>query len=515
MAMTPRLELRQGQALVMTPQLQQAIKLLQLNNLELSAYVENELEQNPLLERDDDSREPGEAAESGADAEGAAEAVDGMEVDNLSGIDLTDNLAGGAGEEALDVDYDNVWNNDSASDGIGADPAAAATPAFDNWGSPGSGGFDDGESDLEQTLSEEISLRDHLLRQLSMDITDPAERVIGAYLVDAVDESGYIDPDIASVAEVLGCEVERVEAVLMRLQQFDPPGILARDLRECLALQLRDRDRLDPAMAALLDHLPLLGRHEYAELMRVCGVDAEDLRDMIGELKALNPKPASAFDHLTVQPVTPDIFMRPKAGGGWIIELNNDTLPRVLVNNQYLSQVSRTARNREDRHYINNCLQSANWLVKSLHQRATTILKVATEIVRQQERFFTHGIQNLRPLVLRDIAEAIEMHESTVSRVTSNKYMATPRGIYELKYFFTTSLSSSTGGDSHSSEWVRHRIKALCDEEPPAGVLSDDRITDMLRDEGVEIARRTVAKYRESLGIPSSMQRRRQKSARL
>ena len=509
MAISQRLELRTGQTLVMTPQLQQAIKLLQLNNLELTAYVESELEQNPLLVREDDSDATVEASDRPADEGPVASATSAT-------LDLSDDgMAGGKGEEAIDVDYDNVWNNDSVTDNVTDEANGAQAPAFDNWGSPGSSSFDDGWADLEQTLSEDISLRDHLLGQLNMDIAEPIDRVIGAYLIDTMDPSGYVDPDLATAAEMLGCDESAVEAVMLRLQQFDPPGILARNLRECLALQLRDRDRLDPAMVALLDNLNVFARHEYGELTRICGVDNEDLRDMIAEVRALNPKPASAFDRVTEQPVTPDIFMRPKAGGGWIIELNNDTLPRVLVNNHYYAQVNSSAHSREDRQYINNCLQSANWLVKSLHQRATTILKVASEIVRQQDGFFTRGIQNLRPLVLRDIADAISMHESTVSRVTSNKYMATPRGIYELKYFFTTSLANITGGDSHSSEWVRHRIRALCEEEAPRTILSDDRITDILKREGVDIARRTVAKYRESLGIASSMQRRRQKSASL
>lgn len=510
MAISTRLELRTSQTLVMTPQLQQAIKLLQLNNLELASYVEQELEQNPLLERDDESRDFADGMDPGP--EGPTEMA--AQGDGIARVDLSDAAdSTGAAERALDADFDNVWNNDSVSDGI--DGEASGQAAFENWGSAGGHGFEDGVSGIEQTVSEAVTFRDHILRQLNMDVADAAERVIGLQLVDMLDDSGYIGGDLAAVADLLGCQVARVEAVLARLQQFDPPGTFARDLRECLALQLRERDRLDPAMQVLLDNLPLLGRHAYDELTRLCGVDAEDLRDMVAEIRALNPKPALAFETNAPQPIVPDVFVRAKSGGGWIVELNNDTLPRVLVNNHYHTQIARSSRTREERTYINTCLQSANWLIKSLHQRATTILKVATEIVRQQENFFLRGIQELRPLVLRDIADAIEMHESTVSRVTSNKYMATPRGIYELKYFFTTSLGSSSGGDSHSSESVRHRIKALSDEESVTDILSDDRITEILREEGIDIARRTVAKYREALGIPSSMQRRRQKSARL
>lgn len=233
---------------------------------------------------------------------------------------------------------------------------------------------------------------------------------------------------------------------------------------------------------------------------------------MVTEIRTLNPKPALAFDDTVAQPVTPDVIMRAQPGGGWLVELNSETLPRVLVNNHYYAQVSRSLRNREEKQYVNECLHSANWLVKSLHQRATTILRVATEIVRQQQAFFTSGVQSLRPLILRDIADAIGMHESTVSRVTSNKFVATPRGIFELKYFFTHAIGSANGGDLHSAESVRHRLKSLIDAEEPHAVLSDDALAEILQKEGIDIARRTVAKYREAMRIPSSVQRRRQKS---
>jgi RNA polymerase sigma-54 factor len=505
MALAPRLELRQSQALVMTPQLQQAIKLLQLSNMELTEYVERELEQNPLLERDDEAPdEPGRNDEPAGDGDGAETAGDA-----LDGVDV------GPGGQDLDVDYDNLWNNDSAADGaMAAMPGDASAAAFAKWGGRG-GGFDGAGRDLEQTLSDSESLRDHLVGQLNMDLDDAVDRLIGLHLIDMLDEAGYISGELASVADILACDTARVEATLARLQQFDPPGICARDLAECLALQLSDRDRLDPAMRALLDNLDLLAKRDVPALLRACGVDADDLADMVAEVRALDPKPALAFDHGVAQPVTPDIFMRPQPGQGWVIELNNDTLPRVLVNNHYFARVSRSARSKEDKRYLNEALQSANWLVKSLHQRANTILKVASEIVRQQDGFFAKGVRHLKPLVLRDIAHAIEMHESTVSRVTSNKYMATPRGIYELKYFFTAAIGSSVGGEAHSAESVRHRIKALTEEEPADNVLSDDKIVAVLRAESIDIARRTVAKYRESMSIPSSVQRRREKTRHL
>ncbi|MFQ6018088.1 MAG: RNA polymerase factor sigma-54, partial [Kiloniellaceae bacterium] len=305
-----------------------------------------------------------------------------------------------------------------------------------------------------------------------------------------------------------------IEATLEAVQRFDPPGIFARSLRECLALQLADRDRLDPAMEAMLDNLPLVAKGDLAALRRACGVDEQDLAEMIAEIKALNPKPALAYDFEVAEPIVPDILLRPKPGGGWIVELNGDTLPRVLVNARYYALVSGQARSKADRDYITGQFQSANWLVKSLHQRATTILKVASEILRQQDAFFRKGVEHMKPLILRDIAEVIGMHESTVSRVTSNKYIATPRGTYELKYFFTSAISGANG-ETHSAEAVRHRIKMLIDSEQGRKVLSDDTIVGLLRKEGIDIARRTVAKYREAMRIPSSVQRRRDKAPQI
>jgi RNA polymerase sigma-54 factor len=479
MALSQRLDLRQTQALVMTPQLQQAIKLLQLSNMELSAYIEGELEQNPLLERDD------------APAEGAVESEPAAAAEEGEDVAAWDAVAGTEGEGSID---------------LAGDPSAWQSPAPRPQSSETLPG-------LDQTLTRPTTLRDHLLAQLSVDLADPADRVIGAHLVDMVDDAGYLQGDLGEVAERLGCGVERVEATLKQLQRFDPPGVFARELAECLALQLQDRDRLDPAMKALVDNLPLLASRDAPTLMKLCGVDADDLAEMVAELKALNPKPGLAFDTAAAEPVVPDVLVRAQ-GGGFAIELNNDTLPRVLVNNRYYAEVQGAARSKAEKDYLAERYQQANWLVKALHQRATTILKVATEIVRQQEGFFRHGVQHLRPLVLRDIAEAIEMHESTVSRVTSNKYMASPRGIYELKYFFTSAIAAASGGESLSAEAVRYRIKALIEGEGD-DVLSDDRVVEILLKEGIDIARRTVAKYREALRIPSSVQRRRARALTL
>jgi RNA polymerase sigma-54 factor len=493
MALSPRLDLRQSQSLVMTPQLQQAIKLLQLSNMELAAYVEAELEQNPLLERD----------ETGTDAAPAEAAEAASETVEPGGAEPSADPAGA--EAAAAVESENWAEGEFDDDGERVDPSP--------WKlGNGRSDFDGDDRSVAETVSREKSLREHLTEQLNVDIANPGDRVIALQLVDLLDERGYLSGSIDDVAALLGCPRERVEAVLAQVQRFDPPGIFARDLAECLALQLAERDRLDPAMRALLDNLPLLAKRDVAALKRICGVDDEDLAEMVAEIKALNPRPASQFDHEMAQPITPDILMRPQQGGGWIVELNADTLPRVLVNQRYYTKVNRDGLSKNDREYLAERFQAANWLVKSLHQRATTILRVASEIVRQQEAFFRHGVSQLRPLILRDIAAAIEMHESTVSRVTTNKYMATPRGLYELKYFFTSAIASSAGGEAHSAEAVRFRIKALIDAETPQEILSDDRIVEILKRQGVDIARRTVAKYREAMRIPSSVQRKREKA---
>jgi RNA polymerase sigma-54 factor len=498
----PRLDIRQSQALVMTPQLQQAIKLLQLSNLEVAAYVEVELERNPLLER--------------AEGDGAPDVADAGERsgDERSETPILDPVERGPDaqprdEPPLDTDLSNTFDEaPSDAGGLGTWSGSGSAGS----GSGGSSDFDDPETGLDNLAGHTKTLREHLLEQVAVDLHDPIDRIIAQHLVNNLDEAGYLAAEIDQIADLLSCDVARVERTLELVQRFDPPGVFARSLRECLALQLREKDRLDPAMAALLDNLDLLARREIPALLKACGVDAADLADMVAEIKALDPKPGQIFEGTTAQIVVPDVLMRPAPGGGWIVELNQDTLPRVLVNQRYYARVSKLARDRNDKTFIADQFQAANWLVKSLHQRAQTILKVASEIVRQQDGFFSKGVQHLRPLVLRDIATAIEMHESTVSRVTTNKFVACPHGIYELKYFFTSSISDVAGGEGHSAEAVRHRIKSLVDAEPADGILSDDRIVDILKSEGIDIARRTVAKYRETLRIPSSVQRRREKS---
>jgi RNA polymerase sigma-54 factor len=501
MALTQRLLIRQSQALVMTPQLMQAIKLLQLSNLDLVAYVEAELERNPLLDRGAEEETAPVGAESAPKPD--APILDG---ESWNGSEPS----GAAGEEPIDTRFEDAFPDEAET----ARPRAADGPAgYSEWAGVGAGGRDDGEYNLEAFVPAETTLADRLREQLTLAIAEPARRMIGQYLIDLVDEAGYLGGDLAAVAEKLGTSVKEVETVLGILQTFDPSGICARDLAECLTLQLKERNRFDPAMQALVARLDLLAKRDFAALKKLCGVGDEDLAEMIAEIRRLNPKPGLAFGSAVVQPIVPDVFVRPAPDGGWIVELNSDTLPKVLVNQTYYAEVSATTRRDTEKSYLAECLQSATWLVRALDQRARTILKVANEIVRQQDGFFAHGVEHLRPLNLKTVAEAISMHESTVSRVTANKYMATSRGIFELKYFFTSAIAAAHGGEAHSAAAVRHRIKQLIDAESAADVLSDDTIVDKLREAGIDIARRTVAKYREAMRIPSSVQRRREKQA--
>jgi len=495
MAMSPRLEVRQSQSLTLTPQLMQSIRLLQLSHLELNAFVDAELMRNPLLEREDG----GEPAETdNADLPERPSELNAAEdtVDFSDRIHSADSIANG-----FDTEVENVFPSESAPDRL-----ADASP----WSERGGG---DDAPDIDQFVASRPSLGDHLWAQVGLIVSDPADRLIARFLVDSVNEAGYLATDLESVATQLGAPLGQVEAVLNLLQTCDPVGVFARDVRECLALQLRDRDRLDPMMQRLLDNLELVASHDLAGLARVVGCDREDLSDMLGELRELDPKPGRAFETSVVEAVVPDVFVRPGTDG-WQVELNSDVLPRVLVNRAYYATVTRQTRDTTEKQFLTDCLQTANWLAKSLDQRAQTILKVAAEIVKQQDGFLTHGVTHLKPMTLKSVADAIEMHESTVSRVTSNKYVSTPRGLFEMKYFFTTALGSSTGEADHSAEAVRHRIRQLIEAESPSDILSDDTIAETLQKEkGIEVARRTVAKYREGMNIPSSVVRRRQKRA--
>ena len=507
MTINQRLDLKQGQTLTMTPQLQQAIKLLQMSNLELAEFVEAELEKNPLLERDE-----GAPAERGEDAQESSRPDDDGGISPHASSEAQDGPDHFEGRE-LDTDFDNVFTGGSMAEQPGGYDAFA-TNAFADVGKGGSTKFDDPEYSFENNMVREASLRDFLEEQIALEFGDNKERAIATLILDGLDESGYYRADTAALAERLGTEKARIDAVLDKLQRLDPPGLFARNLSECLSLQLRELDRLDPAMQMMLENLDLLAAHDMKKLKSLCGVDDADLKDMISEIKALNPKPALEFESFVSQTVIPDVLMRPlpkSKGGGWAVELNNDTLPRVLLNKRYYAEISNSAKQKKDKEYLAEQLNTANWLIKALDQRAETILKTASEIILQQEAFFNYGVEYLKPLVLKDVADVIGMHESTVSRVTTNKYIGTPRGVFELKYFFSSGVSSTDGAAAFSSEAIKARLKTLIDAEKPEAILSDDDLVDALKAEGIEIARRTVAKYREAMKIPSSVQRRRQK----
>lgn len=519
MGLSTRLVMRQGQSLVMTPQLLQAIKLLQLSNLELSAFVEQELERNPLLERADEGAPPGEAdvvSEKSDEPFETADDADDARLEATEGDWASESLEvdQSAIEDRMGTEIENAFDsgqpptepraNTDEPNLIGA--ASAVSP---------SGGAGEEAPDLEAYVAAKPTLGDHLNEQLALAVKDPVDRLIGQALIDAIDEAGYMREDLQDMAGRLGVETLRMARVLSVIQTFDPSGIGARDLAECLAIQLREQDRFDPAMQALIANLPLLAKRDFAQLRRICGVEQDDLVDMLAEIRRLDPKPGRAFSSAEVQPVVPDVIVRPASDGSWHVELNTDCLPRVLVNQSYATRVSSASKKAEDRSYVAECLQNANWLTRSLEQRARTILKVASEIVKQQDAFFAHGLEHLRPLNLKMIADAIGMHESTISRVTSNKYMSCHRGLFEFKFFFTAAIPAQSGGEAHSSEAVRFRIKQMIEQEAPDDVLSDDAIVMRLKEANINIARRTVAKYRESMKIASSVERRREKMAAL
>lgn len=481
MALAPRLDLRQSQSLVMTPQLQQAIRLLALSNLELEAAIAEEMANNPLL----------------ADAGEGGEAAAPLTSDAATSTDQLLEAGVSAAADTLDVDLAaDTFHHDSGSDAL--------------WEGASSGSGDGEGFDFDSVGGQALSLRDHLLAQAGETLGGPALGIATA-LIESIDEAGYCDADLTDLAMRLGVARARVEDVLHVIQTFDPTGVGARDLAECLALQAKEVDRYDPCMARLIDNLDLLAKGQVAQLKRLCGVDDEDLADMIRELRGYDPKPGLRFARDEATPVVPDVFVR-RTVSGWSVEINSATLPRLLVNRRYYAELSAGAGKGPGKAWLQERLASANWLVKALDQRQQTIIKVTQEIVRQQEGYFLYGVGALRPLTLRQVADAISMHESTVSRVTSNKYVHSPRGLNELKYFFSSGVMGSDGEGGMSAEAVKSRIRALIEAEDPKAILSDDTLVEMLGKEGCEIARRTVAKYREAMGIGSSVQRRRAKA---
>ncbi len=507
MSLAPKLQMRQGQSLVMTPQLQQAIKLLQLSSVDLAAYVESELERNPLLERDESDDAPLPPADGATD--GNQDQTKDASTSE-SEISTADDAAFAASDQ-LDAVQEDIYPESGERELATPTSGLKAT----NYAGTGQGAnaFSGQDLDAAGSLSREPNLKEHLAEQLMLLHAEPGERIIGIHLIDLIDEAGYLTDDVEIIADRLGIDPDAVVKMLTRMQGFDPTGVFARSLRECLALQLAERGELNSRMSAFLENLALVAKHDTSALMRACDATREEVAAMAARLRQLNPKPGLQFSTEPIQPVIPDVLVRAAPDGSWMIEPNSETLPRLLVDQSYYTTVSRGARSTEEKTFLSECLANANWLVKSLDQRARTVLRVAREIVRQQDAFLVLGVQHLRPLNLKTVADAIEMHESTVSRVTANKYMATPRGIFELKYFFTSAIAASDGGTSVSAEAVRHRIREMIDNEAPTDILSDDKLVELLHQAGIEIARRTVAKYRDGMNIPSSARRRRLKRA--
>jgi RNA polymerase sigma-54 factor len=502
MSLGPRLDLRQSQSLVMTPQLQQAIRLLALSNLEVEGFIAEEIERNPLLESAGGEADDGGPAEQ---PEPEAPPRDDGEPHTVDELVMTGD---GISDAPLDVDFDSDdFHQDSASDSLrGLDGGLGLTGDYGSGSSSGEGADFDSFADQSG-----VSLHEHLMKQAG-ECLSGEDLAVATQIVDQIDEAGYFSGSLLELAQRLGVPLRQAERVLAIVQTFDPPGIGARTLSECLALQAKEADRYDPPMARLIGNLDYLAKGNLAALKRICNVDDEDLADMIRELRAYDPKPGCKFQSGEgAEAVVPDVFVA-RRGIGWAIELNGATLPRLLVNRSYYAELSGGAQDKGSKAWLSDCLQNANWLVKALDQRARTIVKVATEIVKQQDGFFRAGVAHLRPLTLRTVADAIGMHESTVSRVTSNKYLACDRGLFELKFFFTSGIQSNDGGDAVSAEAVKSHIKGLIAAESPDAILSDDQLVEMLRARGFDIARRTVAKYREAVGIGSSVQRRRQQA---
>ncbi len=515
MALTPRLDIKQSQSLVLTPQLQQAIKMLQLSSAELVEFVAEEVAQNPLLEYDERSDgEDRRAANNEPEVPTKREnqATDEPQVKTADDFLQEPTPVSTQSDAPLDTDYSELYEDNSFSDNIGATPTQNLGLNGSNMITGGAGNFDFTESSAEQKQSGAVSLKSHLEEQLVLLQAETYEKVIIQYLIGLMDEAGYINEETSLIAERCGCSVEDIDRIFEIAQTMEPVGVFARSLGECLKIQQIQADRYDPAMAAFLDNLEMLGERKFSDLRRLCKVSKEDFLDMVEEIKALNPKPGLEYGEEIVYTVVPDVYVKKTAKGKWFVELNSESLPKVLMNNRYLNEIGDQTTKKEDKDYIDECVAKANWLVKALDQRARTILKVSSELVRLQRKFLDEGIQYLAPINLKTIAEAIEMHESTVSRVTANKYIATPRGIFEMKFFFTNAIGSLDSDNQYSSKSIKYKIKQLIDDEDPKKILSDDKIVEMIRAEGIDIARRTVAKYRESLEIPSSIIRRRMKN---
>ena len=470
------LQLRLSQQLAMTPQLQQAIRLLQLSTLELQQELQQALESNPLLEQIDTHEE-----------------IDTRETQDSETLDTADALEQKEMPEELPLDasWDTIYT--------------AGTP------SGTSGDYIDDELPVYQGETTQ-TLQDYLMWQVELTPFSDTDRAIATSIVDAVDDTGYLTVPLEDILESIGDEeidIDEVEAVLNRIQRFDPVGVAAKDLRDCLLIQLSQFDKTTPwleeARLIISDHLDLLANHDFRTLMRVTRLKEDVLKEAVNLIQSLDPRPGQSIQTGEPEYVIPDVLVR-KHNGHWTVELNSDSIPRLQINQHYASMCN-NARNDGDSQFIRSNLQDAKWLIKSLESRNDTLLRVSRCIVEQQQAFFEQGEEYMKPMVLADIAQAVEMHESTISRVTTQKYLHSPRGIFELKYFFSSHVNTEGGGEA-SSTAIRALVKKLIAAENPAKPLSDSKLTSLLSEQGIMVARRTVAKYRESLSIPPSNQRK-------
>lgn len=481
MAQSAKLQLRQSQGLALTPQLMQSIKLLQMNSADLHQYILGEVEKNPLLELDESRKEfPEERRQQTDQTHQSTGHNDGKPAE----------LAGSLNHQPISETTKPV----AGSIASGADNSQSA-------------------ADIEAYIPHQQSLRDVLLQQAALTFRSSVSLNIAKDIIDLIDGDGYLRNSLEEICAIRKAPMETVCGVLERVQKFDPPGVGARDLSECMQLQLTEKNRLDPAMRIFTQNLQLLAQRNFQKLADLCDVDHEDVIDMAMEIQALDPRPGEQYTFAPVQNISADVIVRKNDDGSWHIELNSQNLPKVLINREYYAEIKELDLGKSDKKFMVDNLQGANWLVASLDQRARTILKVATEIVTQQDNFFSKGEEHLKPLTLKNIADRIKMHESTVSRVTNNKYLVCDQGIFELKYFFMSGIGNSRDDQSVGSQSIRLKIKNLIELESVSNVLSDEKLADLLNSDGIGIARRTVTKYRESLGLLSSIQRRREKKA--
>jgi len=476
MQISQNLKLKQSQSLVMTPQLQQAIKLLQLTNLELCDLVSKELEDNPFLE----------------DNKLDEEQKDGFEKENKTNNLQEDFSSNDKIESEIKSDtYENCWDmelstNNKSQNYETIDPGSVA----------------------EQTVSEEVTLKSILREQALLEFDQDDEKFISQVLIDYIDPSGWMTKGLSEISEIVGCDENKVQLIIDRMKAFEPSGVFAQNLKECLEIQLKAKNQFDEGIRILLNNFDLLASGDLKSICKICNFSKKDISEKLSIIKKLNPKPGSLYSTSENNIFHPDVIVKFK-NEEWEVELNQSTLPKIVVNEDYINQLSNLNCNQGDKKFINESIGSAKWLIKAIEQRNITTLKISSEIVQQQKDFFEKGLSFLKPMILKDVAKKIGMHESTVSRVTSSKLMLTPRGIFDMKHFFSASINSTEKGESYSAASVRETLKNLISSEPLNQPFSDEIIVSKLQKEGINLARRTVAKYRELMSIPSSAERRR------